>query len=226
VPSRVLWFVPRDIPRWASSVDEFEAPVLGKGSWCHARPTNRDNRFSSSLYRLSLASREETGAPLGPACDVDLRADRRLLGGRGDGGAAPAWPDARNRASTTARRRSCCRGIRPAMTSSISWSSASIFRRSLLRLAAEPRPGFGTGWESGSGTDSTAMPSCRYAVRLCCSRSGVSSHERVSPRDRGSRATRCLPQPQPRQRHRPATATVGVGETRPRGSSGELGRSA
>jgi hypothetical protein len=26
----------------------------------------------------------------------------------------------------------------------------------LLRLAAEPRPGFGTGWESGSGTDSTA----------------------------------------------------------------------
>ena len=30
VPSCVLWFVPRDIPRRVSSVDEFEALVLGE----------------------------------------------------------------------------------------------------------------------------------------------------------------------------------------------------
>jgi len=60
-------------------------PRARRGVMVPRPSTNRDNRFSSSLHRLSLASREETGAPLGSACDVDLRAGRRLLGGRGDG---------------------------------------------------------------------------------------------------------------------------------------------
>jgi hypothetical protein len=67
------------------------------------------------------------------------------------------------------------------------------------------------------------MPSCRYAVRLCCSRSGVSSHERVIPRNGGSRHSLFGAAA--------ATAPSGDGngrrgEIRPGGSGGELGRSA
>jgi hypothetical protein len=83
--SWVLRVVPRDIPRRVSSKDEFEALVLGEGSSCHFPPTNRGYRFSSSLRRLRLASREGIGVPLRPAGDVVLRAGRRLLGGWGDG---------------------------------------------------------------------------------------------------------------------------------------------
>jgi hypothetical protein len=85
VTSGVLWFVPRDILWRASSKDQLEALVLGEGSSCQFPPTNRGNRFSSSLRQLSVASRGETGALLRPASDVVLRAGRRLLGGREGG---------------------------------------------------------------------------------------------------------------------------------------------
>jgi hypothetical protein len=65
--------------------DQLEALVLGEGSSCHFPPTNRGNWFSSSLRQVSVASRGETGAFLRPACDVVLRAGRRLLDGRGGG---------------------------------------------------------------------------------------------------------------------------------------------
>jgi hypothetical protein len=66
-------------------MDDFEALVLGEGLSCHFPPTSRGNRFSSSLRRLSLASRKGIRAPSDLSTpSVVLRAGRRLLGGRGD----------------------------------------------------------------------------------------------------------------------------------------------
>jgi hypothetical protein len=153
-------------------MDESEALCSARAHRATSPPTNRGNRFSSSVHRLRLASRGGIGAPLRPAGDVVLRAGRRLLGGRGDGRERTGLAGRSELREHFGQAPIVLPGYpagddvvdQPIVGEYLQEELAEVGRRA----ASGVRDRVGVGIRTGP----TTMPSCRYAVRLRCSAFG------------------------------------------------------